>query len=69
VRKQTKVASTIVPGDTVVDGQHGVPATVLRGPYRSVKHSPGNVHFEVRTDDGRVWKARWADTDRVEVRP
>lgn len=68
MRPQTKIASMIGRGDRVVDEKTGAEAVVLRGPMISPKHTPGKVHFEVQTDDGRVWKARWSDTDRVEIR-
>jgi hypothetical protein len=62
-----KIASTLVAGDTIVDGS-GATATVLpNGLTRSNKHAPGKVSIMAAQPDGRVVTLTVADTTRVQV--
>lgn len=61
-----KVAAMLTPGDKLTKGPNG-PVVILRGPRVSQKWSPGMVHFEVEDTTGRVYVARFPDTERVEI--
>lgn len=65
----TKLASTLQPGDRILDRATGRIATILdHKPIRSEKWAPGKISYMAVTDEAVV-KVTLSDTDRVTILP